>query len=207
MLNATVSLVGRVHPIVVTLGAMSLYRGLTLWWLKEDVQIAGDMRNGIFMEALGLPLIVWGGLALAVCTWLILNGHVWGRELYALGGNPSAAHRVSISRTRVWLKAFTIQGLLVGLAGLLLLARSGSLQPTSYEDKTLEAIAAAVVGGVAITGGRGSIWGVAFGSLFLVMLGPACQFLHVSTNWQRALVGGVMVAAVLTDTLWRRREA
>jgi ABC-type sugar transport system ATPase subunit/ribose/xylose/arabinose/galactoside ABC-type transport system permease subunit len=206
MLNATVSLIGRVHPIVVTLGAMSLYRGLTLWWLKEDVQIPNEMRGDLFAEALGLPVIVWAGLALAVLCWVVLNWHVWGRELYALGGNPSAAHRVRISKAKVWLMAFTVQGLLAGLAGLLYLARSGSLQPTSYEDKTLEAIAAAVVGGVAITGGRGSIWGVAFGCVFLVMLGPACQFLHISPNWQRALVGGVMVAAVLTDTLWRRRE-
>jgi ABC-type sugar transport system ATPase subunit/ribose/xylose/arabinose/galactoside ABC-type transport system permease subunit len=207
LLNATVSLVGKVHPIVVTLGTMSLFRGLTLWWLKEDVQIPNELRGEIFTEALGLPLIVWAGLALTALCWVFLNWHVWGRELYALGGNPSAAHRVSIRKARVWLMAFTVQGLLAGLAGLLYLARSGSLQPTSYEDKTLEAIAAAVVGGVAITGGRGSIWGVAFGCVFLVMLSPACQFLHISTNWQRALVGSVMVAAVLTDTLWRRREA
>jgi ABC-type sugar transport system ATPase subunit/ribose/xylose/arabinose/galactoside ABC-type transport system permease subunit len=207
LLNATVSLVGKVHPIVVTLGTMSLFRGLTLWWLKEDVQIPNELRGGIFAETLGLPLIVWAGLALSALCWVFLNWHVWGRELYALGGNPSAAHRVSIRKARVWLMAFTVQGLLAGLAGLLYLARSGSLQPTSYEDKTLEAIAAAVVGGVAITGGRGSIWGVAFGCLFLVMLSPACQFLHISTNWQRALVGSVMVAAVVTDTLWRRREA
>jgi rhamnose transport system permease protein len=196
-----------VHPIVVTLGTLSLYRGLTLWWLKEDVQIPNELRSGVFAEALGLPLIVWAALVLAIVGWLVLNGHIWGRELYALGGNQFAAKRVGISKARVWLRAFTIEGLLAGLAGLLLLARSGSLQPTSYEDKTLEAIAAAVVGGVAITGGRGSIWGVALGCVFLVMLGPACQFLHISTNWQRALVGAVMVTAVLTDTLWRRREA
>jgi ABC-type sugar transport system ATPase subunit/ribose/xylose/arabinose/galactoside ABC-type transport system permease subunit len=207
MLNATVSLVGRVHPIVVTLGTLSLYRGLTLWWLKEDVQIPNELRSGVFAEALGLPLIVWAALVLAIVGWLVLNGHIWGRELYALGGNQFAAKRVGISKARVWLRAFTMQGLLAGLAGLLLLARSGSLQPTSYEDKTLEAIVAAVVGGVAITGGRGSIWGVALGCVFLVMLGPVCQFLHISTNWQRALVGAVMVTAVLTDTLWRRREA
>jgi ABC-type xylose transport system permease subunit len=60
---------------------------------------------------------------------------------------------------------------------------------------------------VAITGGRGSVWGVALGCLFLVSLAPACVFLHVSTQWQRTLVGGVMVVAVLVDSLWRRRGA
>jgi rhamnose transport system permease protein len=96
---------------------------------------------------------------------------------------------------------------LAGLAGLLYLARSGSLQPVSYEDKTLEAIAAAVVGGVAITGGRGSVLGVMLGCLFLVSLPPACEHLHVATTWQRTLVGAVMVLAVTLDALWRRRQA
>jgi rhamnose transport system permease protein len=182
-----------------------LYRGLTLWWLREDVQIPGEAREGISLTVAGLPAVVWAGLILVVVAWLVLNNHIRGRELYAQGGIPSAAHRVGISRAKVWLLAFAVQGLLAGLAGWLLLARSGSLQATSYEDKTLEAIAAAVVGGIAITGGRGSVWGVAFGCLFLVSLGPACVFLHISPNWQRALIGGVMVVAVLADSLWRRR--
>ncbi len=206
-LNAALSLVGRVHPIVVTLGTMSLYRGLTLWWMQQDVQIPGSARNGIFTEALGLPLIAWSGLALLVVTGLVLGWTVSGRELFALGSNPAAAHRVGIDRGRVWLKAFTVQGMLAGLAGLLYLARSGGLQPNGYEEKTLEAIAAAVVGGVAITGGRGTVVGVALGCLFLVSLAPACILLHISELWQRTLVGSVMAVAVTVDTLWRKREA
>jgi ABC-type sugar transport system ATPase subunit/ribose/xylose/arabinose/galactoside ABC-type transport system permease subunit len=205
LLNACLSLAGRVHPIVVTLGTMYVYHGLTLWWLQQDVNIPGAARNWIFAQAAGLPVIAWSGLGLVVLTWAALHWTRSGRELYALGSNPAAAHRVSIERWRVWLKAFAVQGVLVGLAGLLLLARSGNLQPNSYEDRTLTAIAAAVVGGVAITGGRGSVWGVALGCLFLVSLAPACVFLHVSTQWQRTLVGGVMVVAVLVDSLWRRR--
>jgi ABC-type sugar transport system ATPase subunit/ribose/xylose/arabinose/galactoside ABC-type transport system permease subunit len=207
LLNAGLALAGRVHPIVVTLGTMSLYRGLTLWWLQQNVNIPGEARNWFFAEVAGLPVIAWSGLGLVLLTWAGLNWTIPGREVYALGSNPAAAHRVSIERWRVWLMAFGVQGVLVGLAGLLLLARSGNLQPTSYEDQTLMAIAAAVVGGVAITGGRGSVWGVALGCLFLVSLAPACVFLHVSTQWQRTLVGGVMVVAVLVDSLWRRRGA
>jgi rhamnose transport system permease protein len=205
LLNAALTLLGRVHPIVVTLGTMSLFRGLTLWYIEENVLVSGADRNWLFAEELGLPLVVWLGLALVVTAWLLLNLTVSGRELYALGDNPSAAHRVGIKRVRVWLKAFGIQGLLVGLAGFFYLARSGSLQPTSFDDKTLEAIAAAVVGGVAITGGRGSVWGVVLGCLLLVALPPACLFLHVSTHWQKTLVGGVLLAAVTLDTLWRRK--
>jgi rhamnose transport system permease protein len=102
--------------------------------------------------------------------------------------------------------AFALQGALVGLAGVLYLARSGALQPTSFEDKTLEAIAAAVVGGVAVTGGRGSVWGVALGCLFLASLANAFIFLGISPLWQQTLVGTVLLAAVLIDALGRWRN-
>jgi rhamnose transport system ATP-binding protein len=206
LLNAALALLGRVHPIVVTLGTMSVYRGLALWWLgEEDVQIPGQVRDWMFARVLGLPLVVWWGLGLLVLAWVFLRRTVWGREVYALGSNPAAAHRVSIERRRVWPRVFAVQGALAGLAGLLYLAQSGNLQANAYEDKTLEAIAAAVVGGVAIVGGRGSVWGVALGCLFLVSLGPACVALHISPHWQQTLVGSVMVVAVLLDALWRRR--
>jgi rhamnose transport system ATP-binding protein len=206
-MNAALSLVGRVHPIVITLGTMSVYRGLTLWWLGRDVQIEGARRDWVMSNLAGLPLVAWLGLALLVLCWLGLNFTVAGRELYALGSNPAAAHRVGIDRAKVWLLAFSLQGALVGLAGVLSLARSGALQPTSFEDKTLEAIAAAVVGGVAITGGRGEVWGVALGCLFLVSLERACIFLGISPHWQQSLVGAVLLAAVLIDALGRGREA
>jgi len=202
--NAALALAGGVHPIVVTLGTLSLYRGLTLWYLQGEIHIAGVARSWLLTDVAGVPLLAWMGLALVVLMGVFLNETVLGRKLYALGSNPAAAHRVGIHRSRVWLMAFTFQGVLIGLAGLLALARAGNLQATSFEDKTLEAIAAAVVGGVAITGGRGSIVGVALGCLFLVSLRPACVFLEVSPYWRLTLVGGVMVLAVSVDALWRR---
>lgn len=206
-LNAGVTLVGRVHPIVVTLGAMSVYRGLTLWWLERNILIPGQARNILFGEGQFLPPVLWLGAGFFVFLGVVLNRTVFGRWLVAVGGNAAAARRVGIRTSLVWLGAFSAQGALAGLAGVIYLARSGNLQPTSYEDKTLEAVAAAVVGGVAITGGRGSVLGVALGCLFLVMLGPACQFLQVSIMWQRTLVGAVLVVAVTVDALWRRRRA
>jgi rhamnose transport system permease protein len=100
---------------------------------------------------------------------------------------------------------FIAQGMLAGLAGLLYLARSGAMQPTSYEEKTLEAIGAAVLGGVAITGGRGSVLGVLLGCLFLATLNPACVFLGIPPTWQRTLVGLMILAAVALGALERRR--
>jgi ribose/xylose/arabinose/galactoside ABC-type transport system permease subunit len=205
LLNAALTLLGRVHPIVVTLGTLSLYRGLTLWWLQSDIQITGDERAPFLGSVGGLPGFAWLGIALALTLAVVLGRTAFGRQLYAVGSNPSAARRVGLSLPRVWLAAFTLQGMLAGLAGLLYLARSGNLQPVSYEGSTLEAIGAAVVGGVAITGGRGSVLGVLLGCLLLVMLPTACLFLHIPTTWQRTLVGGITVLAVALDTLWRRR--
>lgn len=205
-INAAVSLVGRVHPIVVTLGTLSLYRGMALWRLKQDVQIPGAARDAFVEPVAGMPLLVWIGLVLAAAVALFLQRSVIGRQIYAVGSNPTAAARAGISRSWSWLTAFTLQGMLAGLAGLLYLTRSGQLQAVSYEDTTLQAIAAAVVGGVAITGGRGSVLGVVLGCLFLAALPPACEFLQVPTIWQRTLVGAVMVVAVTLDALWRRRQ-
>jgi rhamnose transport system permease protein len=146
-------------------------------------------------------------MGVAVLVLIFVQRSVPGRHLYAVGSNPSAARRAGISPARAWLVAFTLQGALAGLAGLAYLAQSGVLQAISYSDKTLQAIAAAVVGGVALTGGRGSIVGVLLGCLFLVSLTPACEHLHVPRDWQRALVGVVMVAAVGLDAMGRRRPS
>jgi ribose/xylose/arabinose/galactoside ABC-type transport system permease subunit len=206
-LNAILTLAGRVHPIVVTLGTLSLYRGAAVWWLQEsDVILPGPARLPFTTPVAGLLPVVWIALVLALGLALFLGRTVWGRQLYAVGSNAAAAQRLGISRARSWLLAFTVQGMLLGLAALLYLARSGQLQQVSHEDRTLEAIAAAVVGGVAVTGGRGTVVGVVLGCLFLATLGPACLHLDVPTIWRQSLVGAVMAVAVTLDALWRRRS-
>jgi ribose/xylose/arabinose/galactoside ABC-type transport system permease subunit/ABC-type branched-subunit amino acid transport system ATPase component len=202
--NAGLSLAGRVHPIVVTLGTMSLYRGLAQAVIGGIITVPGAQRDWLLALVLGIPLPAVFGAGLAVAVWLLLTRTVTGRELYAVGGNPAAAVRVGIHPGRVWLKAFALQGLLVGAAGFLQLAWVGSVEDTSFDAVTLDAIAAVVVGGVAILGGRGSTWGVVLGCLFLAALTQLSVLLGVATTWQQALVGAVLVLAVTLDTLWRR---
>jgi ABC-type sugar transport system ATPase subunit/ribose/xylose/arabinose/galactoside ABC-type transport system permease subunit len=206
LLNASLSLAGKVHPIVITLGTLTLYRGLIAWWMSENLRVPLGLRQWLVDPVLGLPAGAWAGAALLLLTAAFLNYTVLGREFYALGSNPAAAHRVGIERGRVWLKAFTLQGMLAGLAAFLYLARSGGLERNSFDDTTLQAIAAAVVGGVAITGGRGTVWGVALGCVLLVVLPNACTFLDISPTWQRTLVGAVLVIAVSVDGLWGRNR-
>jgi ABC-type sugar transport system ATPase subunit/ribose/xylose/arabinose/galactoside ABC-type transport system permease subunit len=204
LLNAGLALAGRVHPIVITLGTLSLFRGLAGQVIGGVIQIPGSQRAWLFTDELGMPVLVLFGGGLAVVVWLLLTHTVAGRELYAVGGNPAAALRVGIHRGRVWLKAFALQGLLVGVAGFLALCRLGAVQDTDFDGVTLAAIAAGVVGGVAIAGGRGSAWGVVLGCLFLAALDQASVLLGVATTWQRTLTGSVLVLAVTLDTLWRR---
>jgi ABC-type sugar transport system ATPase subunit/ribose/xylose/arabinose/galactoside ABC-type transport system permease subunit len=205
LVNASLALAGRVHPIVITLGTMSLYRGLAHRVIGGIIQVPGRERGWLLTTVAGVPLLACLGLALALVVWLFLTRTVTGRELYAVGGNPMAARRVGIHPARAWLVAFTLQGFLVGAAGFLALTRNGNVQGTDFDEYTLAAIAAAVVGGVAILGGRGSAGGVVLGALFLAALEPACILLHVAPTWQRTLAGAVLVVAVTLDALWRRR--
>jgi ABC-type sugar transport system ATPase subunit/ribose/xylose/arabinose/galactoside ABC-type transport system permease subunit len=206
--NAAVTLVGRVHPIVVTLGTMSLYRGLTLLIIgNEDIRVVpSGFRAPIQAVVLGVPAIVWLGLAAAALAWFLLSWTVPGREAVAFGSNPRAAERTGIRRARVWLAVFTLEGLLAGVAGLISLGMTGNLQGTDHDEKTLEAIGVAVVGGVAITGGRGSVWGIWAAALLFRVLEKGWVHLHVSSYWQRSIVGALLVIAILGDRLWRHYQ-
>ncbi|UUT35041.1 ABC transporter permease [Microbacterium elymi] len=124
-----------------------------------------------------------------------------GRDLYALGSNPEAATLFGLSERRLTLGAFMASGALAGLAGLVYLAifATGDAQVgTGYE---LQAVAAAVVGGVAIVGGSGTIWGVALGAFFLATISNALPVLGVPSLWQQALVGLFIVGAIMLDRI------
>lgn len=110
----------------------------------------------------------------------------------------------AIHRGRVWLAVFSLQGFLAGLAGLLALGMAGHLQATDFSDMTLEAIGVAVVGGIAITGGRGSVWGMWGAALLFRVLEKGWALLHISGYWQRTIVGTLLLLAILGDRVWRR---
>jgi ABC-type sugar transport system ATPase subunit/ribose/xylose/arabinose/galactoside ABC-type transport system permease subunit len=204
--NALLTLLGRVHPIVITLGTLSLYRGLTFLLLGgKDLVALPEGFHALFQLApLAIPTTVWIGVSAIGCAWFFLGWTVPGRQLVALGGNPRAAAQTGLRRWRLWLGVFTIQGILAGLAGLLALAQTDHLQSTDFEEKTLEAIGVAVVGGIAITGGRGSVWGVCAAALFFRSLEKGWGLLHISGYWQRTIVGALLLLAILGDGLLRR---
>ncbi len=205
-LNAAVSLAGRVHPIVVTLGTLSLYRGLTLLLIagRQITEVPAAFRAPVRATLLGVPALVWVALLLVGGAWFLLGWTAAGRNLFALGSNAAAAERTGIRKGRVWLVVFALQGLLAALAGLLALGLTGNLQASDFEEKTLEAIGVAVVGGIAITGGRGSVWGIWGAALLFRVLEKGWVLLHIPSYWQRTIVGSLLLLAILANRLARR---
>ncbi len=207
--NATLSLWGRVHPIVITLGTMTIYRGLLI--SVTGGQTITDLPREYVAwsraRLLGVNGSILLGVAVAVAVYLWLAHFRGGRYVMALGASPSAARLAGISRTRTWLTAFGAGGLLAALAGLLELSQTGSMQSVMGTGYELQAIAAAVIGGVSISGGRGSVGGVCLGALLLSLIYNALVLIEVSRYHYLLLTGGLLLLAVLVDLAWRRLEA
>lgn len=208
LLNAAVALVGRVHPIVVTLGTMTVYRGLLV--TLTGGQAIADLPSGF--GAIATMRLAGVSGSVLVMALAIASAYVWlahtrsGRHLYAYGASPSAARLVGITQRRTWLTAFGGGGLLAGLAGMLELSQNGSMQSVMGTGYELRAIAAAVIGGTAITGGRGSVGGVVLGAWLLALLYNALVLWQVSRYHYDLVIGGLILVAVLLDLAWRRLE-
>jgi ABC-type sugar transport system ATPase subunit/ribose/xylose/arabinose/galactoside ABC-type transport system permease subunit len=207
-LNAAISLSGRIHPIVTTLGTMTVYRGLLIMLtggeaLTDLPAPFGRLANLKFLGVNGSIVLMFAVVAV-VEFWQ--RRTLSGRYLFALGANPVAAHTVGISKPRVWCLAFGLGGLLAALAGLLELAQTGSLQSSMGTGYELRAIAAAVIGGTAITGGRGSAVGVLCGSLLMSLVHNALVLWQVSRYHSDLVIGGLILAAILWDLAWRKLE-
>jgi rhamnose transport system permease protein len=197
----------RLPAIVVTLGTMVLWREGLRWWqqgqfvnLPEGVQWFGRGQVAGQCAVIGAAAAVWLGLTLA-------SRHLaLGRFLYAVGSDAEAARLAGIRPQRVTFGAFVLLGALTGLAAVLNLVQSPQVDPKSGTGLELKLIAAAVVGGVAISGGRGTLWGVLLGLLLLACVGPALTHLRVEAYWEKAIQGAIILLAVVGEG-WRRNPA
>ncbi len=206
--NAAISLWGRVHPIVVTLGTMTVYRGLLIALTGGDTisELPEGFVNWSSARWLGVNGSAALGAATALAMYLWLNRFRGGRHVVAFGSSPTAARQVGISHARTWLAAFAAGGLLAALAGMLELSQTGSLQSGTGTGYELQAIAAAVIGGVSITGGRGSVGGVCLGALLLGLIYNGLVLWQVSRYHYELVTGGLLLCAVIADLAWRRLE-
>ncbi|WP_434740615.1 ABC transporter permease [Micromonospora sp. SH-82] len=193
----------RVPALVVTLGTLYVFRGLDHTWATGRQINAADMpREFLRMgnaTVLGVPVLALFAVAVLVAAGYLLTNYRSGRELYAIGSDPEAARLSGIPVGRRVFFAFVANGALAGLAGVLYAARFGTVDANAGLGIELNVVAAVVVGGVAIFGGSGSVYGAALGAVLLTTIGSALPVLGVSPFWQRAAVGVLILAAIGLD--------
>ncbi|GAA3736094.1 rhamnose transport system permease protein [Spinactinospora alkalitolerans] len=209
--NGALVATARVPALVVTLGTLYVFRGIDYWWASGTQINAADMPASFLglgrTSVLGVPVPALIALGVVVAAGWYLRSYRSGRELYAIGSEPHAARLSGIPVDRRIFGAFVVNGALAGLAGVLYAARFGTLDATVGSGLELEVVAAAVVGGVAIFGGSGTVYGAALGAVLLTTIGSALPVLRVNAFWQEAVVGLLILVAIGMDRLLAVRAA
>lgn len=210
--NGLITTLGKIEPFIATLGTMGIYRGLTTWLSQggaitlESREIQDLYRPVYFGEVLGVPAPIVVTLALALAAAFVLYRTSYGRHVVAVGSNREVARYSSIKVDRVRTVAFVIQGLCVGIAVLLYVPRLGSTSATTGMMWELQAITAVVVGGTALKGGYGRVWGSVCGALILELVGNIMLLSNfISEYLIGALQGAIIIIAMLVQRSLARR--
>ncbi|WP_104182116.1 ABC transporter permease [Arthrobacter sp. B0490] len=210
-LNGLLITIAKVPALVITLGTLYIFRGINNAWAGGTQYFAGDrpeaFGNLSVDTILGFPVITLIAVVVVAIVAVYMLGTRPGRDLYAIGSDPDAARLFGIPVTRRVLLAFVVNGLLAGLAGVLYASRFNSVGATTGSGLELDVVAAAVVGGVAIFGGSGTVVGAAIGALLLTTITSALTALRVDKFWQQAIVGILILAAVVIDRIASVRSA
>jgi inositol transport system permease protein len=193
----------KIAPFIVTLGTMTIGRGLAL--ILSDGRPVSNLSDSFNYlgsgTVFGIPfLILIFILVFALCS-IILNKTVLGRYIYAIGGNEQAARASGINIDRVKLSVYSISGLLAGLAGILLASRITTGQPNAGAGFELDAIAAVVIGGTSTAGGRGTMAGTLIGVLLIGVINNGLDLLNVTSYYQQVVMGIIIIGAVVLDSL------
>ena len=197
---------GRVVPFIATLAMFSSARGLALY-MSDNTPIgitATTVTDLGTKRLLGVPMPVYVFLLVAVVAWVVLNRTAFGRHVVAVGGNAEAARASGIRVERVQFAVYVISGLCVGIGAVLVTGRLGSASPVIGNGYELDAIAAAVIGGAALSGGKGGIGGSVLGVLLFQVIFNLFNLLDVNTNLQGILKGLIILAAVVLQRRTRR---
>jgi len=196
----------RLPSIVVTLATMvTLRQGLNLVRQGEFVNLPPGVQWFGLSQTGGQWLLIGATLVFIVGLALVLQYGIAGRLVYAVGSNAEAARLAGIRPRLVTFNVFVLTGAFTGLAAMMNLVQSPQVQPLTGNGLELKVIAAVVVGGVAISGGRGNLWGVLIGLLLLACVTPALTYLRIEAFWEKAIQGAIILLAVVTDGV-RERE-
>ena len=210
--NGLITTLGKIEPFIATLGTMGIYRGLTTWLSQggaitlQSPEIQDLYRPVYFGSVLGVPAPIAVTLLLALAAAFVLYRTSYGRHVVAVGSNREVARYSSIKVDRVRTIAFVIQGLCVAIAVLLYVPRLGSTSATTGMMWELQAITAVVVGGTALKGGYGRVWGSVCGALILELVGNIMLLSNfISEYLIGALQGAIIIIAMLVQRSLARR--
>lgn len=204
LVNGVLVTRGGVAPFIVTLGMMTIARGLAL--IVSGGRPVANMSNELTAlagDVFGVPIPVLCFAGVALLAWFFLRHFRLGRHIYAVGGNEHAARAAGVPVERVKLFAYGLCGLLTGLAGVVLAARITTGQPNAGQAYELDAIAAVVIGGTSLAGGVGTITGTLLGVLLIGVINNGLDLQGVSSYYQAVIKGVIIVGAVWLD----RRQA
>ena len=196
--------VGNLPPFIMTLGTMTAVRGLALLISdgKPIIGISESYKAVAASSIFGIPMLaVFLVITILLCSF-VLSKTVYGRRVYACGGNLLAAQVSGINTTKIRISTFAIAGLLAGLSGFLMTSRVTIAQPTAAESYEMDAM----VGGVSMTGGVGKPWGVVIGCLLITVIANGLDIMGVSSHWQKIVKGAIIVLAVLIDVKGKSKK-
>lgn len=198
----------KVPPFVATLAMLTIARGFTLLWTKGyPISSLGKefayIGTGWF---LGVPVLVWIAALIVIGAIILTNRTAFGKYIYAIGGNENAARLsgININRVKIWV--YTLAGILAAIGGIMVTSRLNSAQPNAGLSYELDSIAAVVIGGTSLAGGRGTIAGTVLGAMIIGILNNGLVLMDVSPFWQQVVKGAVILLAVMIDKANHKEE-
>ncbi|WP_029144817.1 ABC transporter permease [Microbacterium luticocti] len=210
LINGALVAFANVPSMVITLGTLYAFRGIDVVWAGSNRVNASDLPSSFLSlgtgQLLSIPILtIVAVVVLIAAGWYMRNARS-GREHYAIGSDPAAAHLYGLRVTRRVLFAFVLSGALAGLAGVFYAARYGTVDSQAGSGWELQAVGAAVIGGVAIMGGVGTVWGAALGAVLLMTINRALPVLGIPDFWQGAVVGVLIIGAIVLDRVLAVRQ-
>lgn len=205
-LNGIIVVLTKVPPFIVTLGTMTIGRGVALILSKgrpisELNESLNFLGNG---DLFGIPIPILFLVLSYVTCHILLTKTIFGRYVKAIGGNEMASYVAGVRVNRIKLYVYMISGLFAALAGILLTARINTGQPNAGLGFELDAIAAVIIGGTSTRGGKGTITGTLLGVLFIGVINNGLDLINVSAYWQQVIMGGIIILAVVLDGLYQK---
>ena len=204
MLNGLLVAYGKLAPFIVTLASMTIFRGATLVFTNGNPLTQGLGDSFLFQflgqgYVVGIPFPVILMFLVFIILYIVLHKTAFGKSVYALGGNEKAAYISGVKLSKVKIIIYTISGIMASVSGLIITSRLSSAQPTAGTSYEMDAIAAVVLGGTSLSGGKGRILGTLIGALIIGVLNNGLNIIGVSAFWQQVVKGVVILIAVLLD--------